>query len=72
MILGAPVLQGGPWLQGALFRGLPVLLWDLAIQEVLGHLDREEVMCIPPGHITGATAPTTHPNSVRRPQKTGS
>lgn len=40
----APVFQGGPSLQGALFQELPELLWDLVIQEVLGHLDGEEIV----------------------------
>lgn len=38
MTLVVPVFQGGPSLQGDLFQELPELLWDLAIQEVLGHL----------------------------------
>lgn len=44
MTLVVPVFQGGPSLQGDLFQGLLGLLWDLAIQEVLGHLDGEEIV----------------------------
>lgn len=40
----APVFQGGPSLQGALFQELPELLWNLVIQEVLGHLDGEKIV----------------------------
>lgn len=44
MTLGVPVLRGGPLLQEGRFRGLPELLWGLAIQEVPGHLDGEETV----------------------------
>lgn len=38
MTLVVLVLQGDPSLRGDLFRELLELLWDLVIQEVLGHL----------------------------------
>lgn len=37
-ILVVPVFQGGPSIQGDQFQELQELLWDLVIQEVLGHL----------------------------------
>lgn len=42
MTLVVLVFQGGPSLQGDLFQELPQLLWDLVIQEVLGHLSFPE------------------------------
>lgn len=38
------VFQEGPSLQGGLYQELLELLWDLVIQEVLDHLDREEIV----------------------------
>lgn len=38
MTLVVPVFRGGPSLQGDLLQELPELPWDLAIQEVPGHL----------------------------------
>lgn len=43
-ILAVPVSRGGPSIQGDQLQELQELLWDLVIQEVLGHLDGEETV----------------------------
>ena len=68
MTLGVPVLRGGPLLQGGRFRGLPELLWGLAVQEVPGHLEGEETVTTPHRDTAVSGAPPITPGAGTPPR----